>query len=213
MTKEERKEYGRKWRLANLEKHKEYGRKRYLANPEKSKETSRKYHLANPEKVKEASRKHYLANPEKVKERTKQYQRNRKKTDPLFKLSHNMRSRTGMFIKSSGFKKSCKTFDMIGCTPEYLKQHLEKQFVDGMTWDNHGDWHIDHIVPLASATNKEEMIKLCHYTNLQPLWAIDNIIKGGKISDMNIEKIKKLVNEIRSADIIRVNDGVDVGKK
>jgi len=62
-----------------------------------------------------------------------------------------------------------------------LKKHIEKQFTKGMSWKNQGDWHIDHIMPLASANTIEETIRLCHYTNLQPLWALDNLEKGAKI--------------------------------
>jgi hypothetical protein len=81
--------------------------------------------------------------------------------------------------------KKNKTFDIVGCNPLQLKEHLEKQFVDGMTWENKGDWHIDHIIPLSSAKTEDELYKLCHYTNLQPLWAIDNIKKGKKILSNN----------------------------
>ena len=69
----------------------------------------------------------------------------------------------------------------MGCSYEFLKEHLEKQFVDGMSWENRSEWHIDHIIPLSSAKNEDEIYKLCHYTNLQPLWAIDNIKKGKKL--------------------------------
>jgi hypothetical protein len=70
---------------------------------------------------------------------------------------------------------------MLGCDLHTAKAHLEKQFTDGMTWANHGEWHIDHIIPCASAKTEEELIKLFHYENLQPLWAIDNLKKGAKI--------------------------------
>ena len=169
----------------NKEKQKEYDRKRRLANPEKFKERNRKWNLANPEKVKEhnrkASRKWNLANKEKVNETKRKYQRNRRQTDPLYKLKGTFRTRIGMFLKSSGLKKTCKTVVMLGCSWEQFREHLQKQFVDGMTWDNQGEWHVDHIVPLSSATNEEEMNKLNHHSNLQPLWARDNIIKGDKI--------------------------------
>ena len=61
------------------------------------------------------------------------------------------------------------------------KEHLENQFKEGMTWHNRSEWHIDHIVPLSSANNEEELYKLCHYTNLQPLWAEENLKKSNKI--------------------------------
>ena len=64
---------------------------------------------------------------------------------------------------------------------QILKEHLELQFVDGMSWDNRSEWHIDHIIPLSSAKTDEEIYKLCHYTNLQPLWAEDNLKKSNKI--------------------------------
>ena len=88
-------------------------------------------------------------------------------------------------------KKNNKTFNMIGCSPEFLKEHLEKQFVDGMNWENRGDWHIDHILPLSSAQNEDEIYKLCHYTNLQPLWAEDNIKKSNKI----VEPVNSQIND------------------
>jgi len=180
-NKEEIKEAKKQWDLDNKKEIKEASKQYRLDNKEELKERHKKYRLDNPEKCKEATRKWRLNNPEKVKESKNKYRNNRYQTDPLFKLSSNMRSRIIMFIKSSGLKKTSKSFDMIGCTPEYLKQHLEKQFVDGMTWDNHGDWHIDHIIPLASAVTPEELTKLFHYSNTQPLWAIDNLIKGDKI--------------------------------
>jgi hypothetical protein len=64
---------------------------------------------------------------------------------------------------------------------EFLKKHLEIQFIEGMSWENQGKWHIDHKIPLSSAKTEEEVYKLCHYTNLQPLWAEDNLKKGSKI--------------------------------
>ena len=80
------------------------------------------------------------------------------------------------------WNKKNKTILYIGCSLEELKLHLEKQFKPGMTWENHGEWHIDHIIPLASAKTEEDLYKLNHYTNLQPLWAIDNLKKSNKIN-------------------------------
>ncbi len=69
----------------------------------------------------------------------------------------------------------------LGCSLEYLKNHLESKFQPGMTWENQGKWHMDHIIPLSSTKIEKDLYKLCHYTNLQPLWAVDNLKKGKKI--------------------------------
>ena len=81
--------------------------------------------------------------------------------------------------------KSMKSSDILGCDWKTFKQHLESQFEEGMTWDNHGinGWHYDHIIPLSSAKTEEELYRLNHYTNLQPLWAEDNLRKSDKISE------------------------------
>jgi hypothetical protein len=92
-----------------------------------------------------------------------------------------MRCRVWKYITLFDITKKNKTFEIVGCTPEFLKEHLEKQFVDGMTWENRNKWHIDHKLPLSSAKTEEELYKLCHYTNLQPLWAEENLKKSNKI--------------------------------
>lgn len=137
----------------------------------------KKYRESNPEKNKNRRKKYYENNKDKHKE----YFLNRRNTDPMFKLTDNIRRRLNFFLKKENIKKTNKTFDIIGCEPKFLREHLEKQFTDGMSWDNYGSWHIDHIIPLSSANNSEEMNKLCHYSNLQPLWAYDNLRKGNKI--------------------------------
>jgi hypothetical protein len=92
-----------------------------------------------------------------------------------------MRCRLHHFLNRSTIKKKSKTFDILGCSPYFLKEHLEKQFMNGMTWDNRNEWHIDHIIPLSYAKTEEEVYGLCHYSNLQPLWAQDNLKKSNKI--------------------------------
>lgn len=89
------------------------------------------------------------------------------------------RSALNRFLKD----KKNTSFEIIGCTPQELKIHLENKFLDGMNWLNYGKygWYIDHIVPLSSAKNEEDLYKLFHYTNLQPLWATDNLKKKNKI--------------------------------
>ena len=103
-------------------------------------------------------------------------------SDPIYKISVLVRRRLKVFLKAKNMRKTNKTFAITGCTPEFLKEYLEKQFKPGMTWKNHAlkGWHIDHIIPLASAKTIEEVEKLSHYTNLQPMWATENIKKGDK---------------------------------
>jgi hypothetical protein len=108
------------------------------------------------------------------------YEKNRKIIDPEFKLLKTLRSRLGCALSR---KKSNKTLELTSCTISYLMDYLEAKFTEGMTWQNHGDWHIDHIKPCCSfnLSDKEEQKKCFHYTNLQPLWAKDNLSKGCKI--------------------------------
>jgi hypothetical protein len=101
--------------------------------------------------------------------------------NPIYYLRHVCRARLHAAFKSKGSAKPSKTELMIGCGYEKLKKHIENMFKIGMSWENKGEWHIDHIIPLSSASTIQETIRLCHYTNLQPLWANENIRKGNKI--------------------------------
>lgn len=121
-------------------------------------------------------------NIENVKKVRSKWNAEKRKNDPIYKLIINSRCRIYDFLKKRNISKSNKTFFIIGCTPQFLKEFLEKQFQDGMNWDNYGlyGWHIDHIIPLSSAKNKEDIYKLCHYSNLQPLWCYQNLKKSDK---------------------------------
>jgi hypothetical protein len=120
----------------------------------------------------------------KIKDRPKKvkYMSDRLKNDPEFKLLTMLRKRVRNVIKG---KKHYKSIDLLGCTVLNAREHLEKQFKEGMTWENHGKygWHIDHIIPCSSfdLTDPEQQKKCFHYTNLQPLWWKENISKGNKI--------------------------------
>ena len=153
--------------------------------------SQKKYREQNPEKVKQ-TRKNYkeknrdiiLLQRQEWRKNNPNYMSDRKKIDPVFKVSVNMRSRIRIFMKkNTHITKTNKTFTYVGCTPEFLKEHLEKQFKEGMSWDNYGlhGWHIDHIIPLSISKTDEDVYKLCHYTNLQPLWAVDNLSKGNRV--------------------------------
>ena len=104
---------------------------------------------------------------------------NKRKIDPSVRAIDNARRRLNAFFKENGRKFSRG----LGCDRKILKDYIEARFKPGMTWDNYGDWHIDHMYPLSVAVKEteERFIKACHYTNLQPLWANENIKKGNKL--------------------------------
>ena len=146
-------------------------------NKEKLHEIKERYVMNNKEKVKNSKKKWFDKNPNYQNEWSKL----KCDTDILFKLKKNLRSRLGVFLKRSNLSKKTKTMEIIGCSPEFLKEYIEKRFYNGMSWENRNEWHIDHIIPLSSAKTEEEMFNLCHYTNLQPLWIIENLKKSNKL--------------------------------
>jgi hypothetical protein len=154
-------DYSKKYRLDNIDYFKEYG-KNYIKD-EKYIEYHKNYN------------KEYFQN--KLKEERKL----RKEIDYLFKIKCNIHSRTSNIFKKKKFKNNNSIHSLLKCDYNTLINHLENKFIDNMNFNNYGEWHIDHIIPLHSAKTEEELIKLCHYTNLQPLWAKDNISKGCKI--------------------------------
>jgi len=124
----------------------------------------------------------YHSNKAKINPKKNIYTIKRRETDPLFKLTIAMRNRLGEFLRTNNMRKTNKTFVMVGCTPEFLKEYLEKKFKPGMTWKNHAvkGWHIDHRIPLSFAKTTKDLEKLMHYKNLQPMWATENLKKGDK---------------------------------
>lgn len=108
----------------------------------------------------------------------------KRKNDPIKKLKYLSRTRVNLALKN-GFYKQDKTFNLIGCSPSFLKTYLEKLFHPGMNWENHSrfGWHIDHIKPCSSFNLNliEEQKKCFHYTNLQPLWWRDNLSKSDNL--------------------------------
>ncbi len=114
----------------------------------------------------------------KNRSRLNKARKHRYSTDTLFQLQLRLRGRTSTAFSKQGYTKKSKTFELIGCTQEDLFKHIEDQFTEGMSWDRFNEIEIDHIIPLSSAQTEEELIKLCHYTNLQPLWTEHNRIKG-----------------------------------
>ena len=168
-----------KWYLDNIDIYKKY----HELNKEKISQGRKKYYLENKKHIRTQHALWLENNKDRVKIMGNEYKVKRRKTDELYKLECYLRAYAGRAFNYIKENKTEKTMDMLGCTLEKLKQHIEAQWEKGMSWDNHNlkGWHIDHIIPLSSANNKDEMIKLLHYTNLQPLWALDNFKKSNRI--------------------------------
>lgn len=207
-NKEKIKQYQETYRASNRDKSKDYQKTNRKKNSKQINQRRRELYLLNQEKIKQTRKEHYQKNKEKLLARAKKWRENnkailenykekrneiikkRKLTDPLFKLKCNIkRSISNAFINKN-IKKTSKTLQILGCTFNEFKSHLEAQFKPWMDWDNHGKyngqpnfgWDIDHIIPLATATTEEELIRLNHYTNLQPLDSqINRDIKKDKI--------------------------------
>ena len=140
---------------------------------------NKKWRENNPHLVNGSNRKWREGNPNYISE----YYKHRKETDPIFKLICNIRSNISISFKracNGSYAKKSKTLDILGCNFEFFINYISSQFTEGMTLYNHGEWHLDHITPISSAQTEQDIIKLCHYSNFQPLWKEDNLKKSNK---------------------------------
>jgi hypothetical protein len=181
--KEEIRIYNKEYRVKNSSKLKDYHLNYYLNNSDIIKDRTKSY--SKTEKSKKYKKKYRLENKEKISEYNVTY-RDIKKDDQI-------RHRISESLKSFGSKKNNKTVDIVGCSIEDLKLYLESKFESCMTWENYGKyngefnygWNIDHIIPLSSAKTEEELIRLNHYTNLQPLCSyVNRYIKKDNIYEI-----------------------------
>lgn len=197
------KTYQKEYRKLNVDKIKENRKELYNNNKEYEKlvcETYRKnnpilfktivnkWRKNNPEKIKEYSKTYYKNNKGKINEYQKNYNKKRK-LEPIFKLKANIRTMVSNVITNNNFIKRSKTVDILGCSFEDFKIHLESKFEDWMNWENYGKyngseefgWDIDHIIPISTAKTEDDVIRLNHYTNLQPLCSYTNrVLKSNK---------------------------------
>jgi hypothetical protein len=201
---ENAKDYSAKYYAENKEKLKDYAKDYAAKKRKESREAKAKHRLENPDQYIKTTWKQ--RNPEKAKaHRAKWYEKHkeinkvryprtdamrlakqvrkkqRKIEDPVYAMAERLRNRLFIVFKLRGFKKQSRTEKMLGCTFKQFTKHIEKQFADGMSWDNRGEWHLDHIIPLSCATTVEGLEKLSRYTNIRPLWAADNLLKSNNL--------------------------------
>jgi len=153
-----------------------YNDKWYSKNPDYQKEYDK-----NRWETKKDSEK--LRNLEWRKNNYKRWFSEKMKNDVLFFVKIKIRWCIKYAFKKNGFSKKSKTYDILGIEFEDFKLYIEKQFSEGMTWEKHGEWHLDHKTPVSWAKTEEDIIRLNHYTNFQPLWAVDNLMKKNRYSD------------------------------
>lgn len=182
----ERRKGTNKYRSECIECIKKIRIKDRLENIEKYKEKDKKYFENNKDIIRERGLEYYKNNKDIIIEKATKYTVKKLENDIEYKIKFNLRSRIRMAIKNQYGNKSVKTLELLGCTIDECRQYLESLFLEGMSWENYGThgWHIDHILPCSSfdLTDIEQQKKCFNYTNLQPLWAIDNIKKGCKIN-------------------------------
>ena len=107
--------------------------------------------------------------------------RRKERENPMTGFIQIMRVCVRRGLSRKGYTKKSRAYEILGAEWDFVKNYIESMFKEGMTWENHGEWHIDHIIPISSGKTEDEVIKLCHYSNLQPLWAEENLLKGDKV--------------------------------
>jgi hypothetical protein len=166
----------------------EVSMKKYESKPETKKrksENHKNWAEKNKEHLSKYIKEYRENNVDKIRQIKRDYERNRKARDPLYKLISNFRTAIYQVLKESNVEKNKHYFDILQYTPEELITHLENKFTDKMSWDNYGDWHVDHKLPIThfniQEMGDEEFMRCWSLDNLQPMWGFDNIFKSNKI--------------------------------
>lgn len=154
-----------------------------IDNKEKKKKNDKVWRENNEEKIRKTKQIYYKKNKSKIQAQNRIKDKDRYKNNINYRIARILRKRMNEAIKNN--YKSGSAVKDLGCSIEYfVKEYMPSKFQEGMTWDNYGlyGWHIDHIIPLSSfdLTDRGQLLKACHYSNLQPLWAEDNLRKGSK---------------------------------
>ncbi|MBR5322330.1 MAG: hypothetical protein IKU48_02135, partial [Clostridia bacterium] len=176
-------EYQKQYRKNNADKIQEYMDEYRVTNAEVLKEKRKQYNAEHKEDIKKRNAEYSREHITELREYREKYRKQRMQNDPMFKLSVNIRHLISNSLRRQGFSKKTRTYEILGCDYDTFYKYMLETYknIYGVEWDGKEDVHIDHIIPLATAESEEEIIKLCHYTNLQLLKAKDNLEKRDKI--------------------------------
>lgn len=169
-----------------------YKKNHYIGNKDSILEKNKKYREKYSEELKEVKSIYYQLNKKKLNENKKRYNKEKRENDSFYKLKGQIRVLIGNSIRRRGYSKTSKTTNILGCDFEDFKLYLESKFEPWMNWNNYGlyngnlnhGWDIDHIIPISIAESEEDIIKLNHYTNLQPLCSKFN--RDIKVNKVNV---------------------------
>jgi hypothetical protein len=139
----------------------------------------KEYYQNNVEQEREKSKNYYHENKKLIREKNNKWKNDKRKNDGFYRMKINLRHRLRDYL--IGESKGKRTKEIVGLDKIEFKLYIQSKFVDGMSWENYGEWHLDHIKPLCSARDNQEALLLNRYTNLQPLWAEDNLRKNRKL--------------------------------
>ena len=176
----------------NIERQKKYMKEYSIKNRDNKKKYNTSYYIKNKDKIIEQVSSYYKKNKSHLIKKGYQLQKKKTEQDPIFRLLRNLRRRVSVALERVQTRKQTNTYELIGCSVQYLVKHIESQFLQGMSWKNRKDWHIDHIVPVNYFVQNFdikllEVQKVCfNYRNLRPLWSKENLgrskLEFGKIS-------------------------------
>ena len=211
MTREEKNAYQREWNKKNRDKKRDQDKKYREANREKIKELHKAWRDKNRERLNEKARENYNAEPQAQKERSEKYrethkeqikasnkryreenrqkrtdyERNRRQNDSVYRFRNSFTNLIRQYLRKHEYKGAKNVWDVVGCNFEEFLAYIQSQFQDGMTMENYGNgkdkWNIDHIIPICTAENDEDLERLNHYSNLRPMWSTDNYKRPRKI--------------------------------
>lgn len=157
-------------------------RRQYVkSNKEKIRAQKKQYQKDNIAKILDYNRKWISENRERARIAKQNYARRKRVNDPVFVLKQRLRCRIREALRGVGATKSKRTEAILGCSIEAFRAQIESMFSSGMSWSRLSEIHIDHIVPLSAAKTEEDVLRLFHHTNMQPLWAGDNLRKGARV--------------------------------